>query len=380
MPRNRQEAAEAAAAQANSQAVDASEAGRILQAQRHTEKEEAPRDKPEGERPPPRNEPRRRGMEEIEARDLRSKGLSETPPEPKPEIPANPAPPTAEQMLEGGKFSQPDATPPADFAPAPSQEDAVPAAAAPVETVRVKVDGEEFDVPKAEVEEAGGAGPYRMMRAMENRLKKANEANDKAQQTQAALMQWIQQQQPQQPKPTFDQLIASKIDVIRYGSPEESTAAFKEVLDAVTASNRVDPNSIEQRALLKFEIKMAANQFRAEFADVLANPKLAKLAAIEEHERLSGLRQIPDDWNHFYRQIGNELRTLMPRQSQPSHDPAPTTTTSTPSPVVDKEARKASIVTLPTASVRAEQPKEPNPETRDDILNDMRKKRGQSTG
>jgi hypothetical protein len=355
-------------------AMEASEAGRVLQAQRNTEPEpessqvEAP--KAETERPVARNEPRRRAMEEIEQRDLETKGIAEA--QPKPEVTPNPPPPTPESMLEGGKFSE---------APA---ETAVETPAEPViETVKVKVDGEEFDVPKAEIEEAGGIKAYQKDRAAENRLKKANEANDRAQQTMAAMAQWIQQQQrAQQPAPqTPDQLIAEKIDVIRYGSPEESAAALREVLEK--SNPRIDQNALLQAsttlAVSRMQQSLAVEKFKQEFPEVVANQLVMKLATTLENERIAQMQQAghTPDWTSFYNQLGNEVRNVIGKPSQPA--PAPNDP-STPSPVVDKEARKASIVILPTAAARASLPEAPKPETREDTLNSMRKARGIPTG
>ena len=80
----------------------------------------------------------------------------------------------------------------------------------------------------------------------------------------------------------------------------------------------------------------------------------------------------------FYRTIGNEVRSVVGRSSQPAKATveAPVGNTSQ----TDKEPRKASIVNLPTASTRAAVKEDPKPETREDILNDMRKRRGLPIG
>jgi hypothetical protein len=356
--RNRQAAAEQAAMQA-------SEAGRILQAQRQTEEPaiEPATPKSDADRPPSRNEPRRLAMEEIERRDLETKGITAEPEAPVQETPA-PAP------------EQPETAP-----EAPTEPEVAPTPEAPVEPavemVTVKVDGEESQVPKSEVEDYGGVKAYQMAKAAENRLKKSNEALTQTRQTQAALVQWIQQQQAtQQQQVTPQQFLASKIDVIRYGTPEESAAALQEVLEK--ANPRLDQNAITQQAVTKMQQALAVEKFKEEFADVVSNPLVLKLAMTLENERLGQMQQAghTPDWQSFYKQLGNEVRSVI-RPSQPT---TPASTPSTPSPVVDKEARKASIVTLPTAAARAELPKESKPETREDALAAMRKARGLPTG
>jgi hypothetical protein len=354
--RNRQAAAEQAAMQA-------SEAGRILQAQRQTEEPaiEPATPKSDADRPPSRNEPRRLAMEEIERRDLETKGITAEPEAPVQETPA-PAPEQPETPPETP--AEPEVAPEAPVEPA-------------VEMVTVKVDGEESQVPKSEVEDYGGVKAYQIAKAAENRLKKANETVAKTQQTHAALVQFIQQQQAaQQPQMTPQQYLLSKVDVIRYGTPEESAAALQEVLEK--ANPRLDQNAITQQAVTKMQQALAVEKFKEEFADVVSNPLVLKLAMTLENERLGQMQQAghTPDWQSFYKQLGNEVRSVI-RPSQPT---TPASTPSTPSPVVDKEARKASIVTLPTAAARAELPKESKPETREDALAAMRKARGLPTG
>jgi hypothetical protein len=199
----------------------------------------------------------------------------------------------------------------------------------------------------------------------------------------AAMAQWIQQQQrAQQPAPqTPDQLIAEKIDVIRYGSPEESAAALREVLEK--SNPRIDQNALLQAsttlAVSRMQQSLAVEKFKQEFPEVVANQLVMKLATTLENERIAQMQQAghTPDWTSFYNQLGNEVRNVIGKPSQPA--PA-TNDPSTPSPVVDKEARKASIVTLPTAAARASLPEAPKPETREDTLNSMRKARGIPTG
>jgi hypothetical protein len=373
MSRRNKEAAEQAAQQA-------SEAGRILQAQRGREEEPTEPTEPSGPRPEPRNEPRRLGMQEITDRHERTMNGVETP------VVADPAPPSPDEMLAAQHAAQQ----PVEVTEQPEAIPEVPPQVPPqtAETVRVKVDGEVFDVPKAEVDEAGGLIAYQKIRAAEGRVSKLQQSISETKQQQAQMLQWFQSAAQQQtPKPTYDQLINQKIDVIRYGTPEESAAAMREVLETAVSANRVDPNAIEQRTLLKFSMMTAADTFRKEFADVLTNPMMATLAAVEEQKRLSTLQSLPTDWNQFYRSIGNELRALVspkqqyqPQETQPATQTADHTSqqqpsNTSPAPSV-KEARKASIVALPTAASRAELPKETKPETRDDVLNGMKKSRG----
>ena len=332
----------------------ASEAAAAAQSEApQVESSEAP--KQEGRKPEPRNEPRRLAMEEIAKRSL---------PEPKEPVEEVEVKPKAEE-------------PKIETAEEPKIEAKIEAKieepkVEPPKMVKVKVDGEEFEVSQAEVDEAGGVSAYQKGKAADNRLKKANEAIAETRKMQAAIAQWAQSQVPQKPQETDDQFMASKIDVIRFGTPEESAAALKEVM----SRNRIDPNAVVQQATSVMQQNMALANFKKEFQDVVSNQILLRAAVSLEQERRA--KAGPDtDWDTFYRQIGNEVRSVIGRPSQPAvvatQDPGTTSQDS-------KEARKASIVNLPTAAARAALPTEEKPETREDILNKMRKTRGIPTG
>jgi len=127
----------------------------------------------------------------------------------------------------------------------------------------------------------------------------------------------------------------------------------------------------------------AIDNFKKEFQDVVSNPMLLRLAASLETDMTK--QGPPSDWQEFYRSLGNQVRSVVSgRQPQPpAIVPATPAVPSpgNPSPVAtDREARKSSIVNLPTASARAALPAESKPKSRDDILNDYKKSRGIPTG
>jgi len=311
--------------------------------QQHTEEE-----KSDIVHRPPRNETRRQAMEEIEARDIQSKtslglelGIEDTekPKEqPKKDIPQDPPPPTAESMLQGSKFSAP--------------------------TVRVKVDGEEFDVSQAEIDDAGGVKSFQIQRAADNRLRKANEA--------LAEVRKLQENRAETSKQSPDDFLKSKIEVLRWGTPDESAAAFKEILEK--QNKPIDHQMIVEMAADRIRHDDAVKKFDKEFTDIGASPMHLKLVVALRNEALQ--KGHPGDWENFYRSMGNEVRAVMPKQSQPA---ATEKTADSTSQASVKEERKSSIVNLPQAAARAALPEEPKTETRSDILNQMRKTRGLPT-
>lgn len=363
--------AEIAAQAAEKAAANAEQAAQV-----ETAAEAEPESRPESqERFAPRNPERDAAMEEVLARHHKGSGMEEPPPEPEVEAKPDDKP-------------KPDAPKPSAAAPEPATAPvAAPATATapePAKTVRVKVDGQEFDVPESDVTDAGGIHAYQRDRASENRLKETKEALAESRRLQANIAEWVQKQAPKEPTLTEDQFITSKMDTIRFGTPEESAAALREVLQR----NAPNQNAIQNQAVIQIRRTAALDKFKEEFADVNTNQLLLKLAATLESERLSKIppNAVSDpqfaaqfDWNNFYRIIGNEVRSVVSRPSQPAAAPAIATTVGTPSQSSEKEARKASIVNLPTAAARAELPAEENLGTPDEqrraAINEMKKSR-----
>lgn len=293
----------------------------------------------------PKNDVRERAMKEITDRDIQTKtslgmelGLTdEEKPKvvEKPVIPQDLSPPTAESMLQGSKFS--------------------PA------TVKVKIDGQEFDVSQEDVDSYGGVKSYQIAKAAENRLQKANETLAEVRKLQG---------EKKEPETTSNDWLKSKIEVMRWGTPDESAKAFTEILEK--QSKPIDQNMIVQMATDRIRHDDAVKQFDKEFADIGTSKEHLELVMFKRAKRLE--QGHPGDWTTFYRSIGNEVRAVMPKQSQPS---IPAKTSDTTSQASVKEERKSSIVNLPTATAqRAELPEEPKTETREEIFAKMRKKRG----
>lgn len=252
-------------------------------------------------------------------------------------------------------------------------EEAPPAEVVPEapKTVRAKVDGQEFDVPVEEVEAYGGLKPYQIAKAQENRLKKTNEALALAQKLLAA------QPKPDQPPQKSDvDFIAEKMDVVRFGTPAEAAAAWIEIQQR--SNKPVDQNALVSRAVSAMAQNQAVAEFGKSYPEITSNPLLLKLAITMEHEEVQSAEKEGRavDWRNLYSTIGTKIRSVVPpRQSQPQTAPKQESTTSS---LAEKEARKASNVTvIPTAAARAEHPQEEKPETREEALNRMRKMRGQ---
>lgn len=358
----------------------ASEAGRVLQAQRQQNDPAPVQDAPvqtsadDGEgKPIVRRNPRREmAFAEIEAR----QDIPE-PTEPEPSSEGEPR-----RLNAAERLAAQDGEIPVDLVQKP---EAAPQAETPtepptVEYVKVKVDGEEFDAPKSDVEDAGGVRAYQVQKAAENRLAKANEALAEAKRMQAQfLAQQAATAKPAEPPVSDDEFIAQRLDAIRYGTPAEAAKALGEIQQR-SAPPVVDQNALVNDAIVRMSYTNAVRQFDNEFKDLTADPDLMMLVRSRAEQ---GLRALPQDktsvdFTDFFRRIGNDVRIRFGKQPQPAPGAS---TTSTPSPVSsDREARKASIVNLPTAGSRAAPPVEPKPQTREELIAEVRKSRGQRNG
>lgn len=385
MPRWHRNEADKAAEAANQAAV--SDAARLMREQREDvqkqppQAEEPPETPPRGPRPKPRNDDRQLLLEELERAEMQRKGITA---EEKHEDAEAQAKPAAQEEKPKDAAAQQDEKSPEDKAEVkaeetPAADAATPAAPETIKTVRVVVDGEEFDAPLSEVEASGGIKNFQIQKASENRLRKANEALAEARRLQA-MMAAMKPQTPAAPSQSDEEFIKSQVDTIRFGTPEESAAALRQVLQR--ANPRLDPQAIVAQVAMQVQKQNALNNFRTEFPDIVANPMLLKLAAVLEAEQVrAAAAQDPQavaqlDWPSFYRTIGNQVRAVAgkPHQQAPAGAPAQSGTTSQ----ADKEARKASIVNLPAASgARAKPPEEEKQPTREELLNEMRRARGQ---
>ena len=357
-------------AEVNAAAQAASEAARTLQARGQEKKVEAPQaPKVEVQADPGamakalKNRPSSQAMDEILAkRGLDKDELEEPKVEQKEETKAEePKVEKTEPVVEEVK---------AEVVEATTEETKVEAP----KTVKVKVDGEEFDVEQSEIDEAGGVGPYRIMKAMENRLKKASELVAEAQKQKAQAPK-----EPEKPSVSRQQFIAERMDKIRFGTPEEAAQAQLEIME-YGKEKQLDPSAISNMVKEQIKNENAVAKFRTNFPDIANNPILWDAAASLERRKSVAWEKSgrPVDWDAEYSKIGNEIRSAFGRQSQPTTQ---TVTASTPSSPSKEEKKAGAVVTLPTAGARAALPKEdkePTPdEERKSWFAETKKARGQ---
>ena len=270
--------------------------------------------------------------------------------------------------------ASPPEEPPAEEMPdAPAEE---PPAAA--KTRKIKVDGEEQEVPEDKVVEAG-IRALQKESAADRRLQEATEKLTRAEQLLAtAEKRTAPPDKPESPpsgSPDADVTALAK--AIQFGTEDEVKAAVKTMLDRqVPGRSDATPRPEEVVAVVeqRLEFKSALNKFQTEFKDVWDDPYLRKLA-FDEDDRLqkeinAGNRE-PMNYLERFAEAGKAVREWRDRIAQPAGAPKVDIG-------ADKRDRKAAAGSLPTAGGRAAPTPAPaTPSNPTDIVREMRQARGQ---
>lgn len=271
-------------------------------------------------------------------------------------------------------------------APEPESQVAPEAPAAPVapepKRHRVEVGGAVFDVDDAQLHELARMGAV------------ANQA----------LAHYQRQPQPQAaPSPAAahpsappaaaldDETAKALVRRITYGDEAEGAKALQEAISLARPAPQpqIDPARVAQfatqQAIQQMELRRNLETIGQEYPDVFNDSTLSQLAALKLHEirqRDSALRvQKPD--LELYREACNMVRgALAPREPQPQSggERAPAATQAAPpaQPMAERLERKRAAPRNPSAvDRRSAAPETPRPPTGSEIVDAMRKSRGQ---
>lgn len=218
--------------------------------------------------------------------------------------------------------------------------------------IRVKVDGVEKEVPESLILDAGVRAVQKES-AADKRLAEATQLLNQA-------------REATRPKPLPDMDEVELSNRIRRGTDEEA----EEAISILQGRNQATPDQIaeavEQRVLKNIEFKEAGKWFVETYKDIVADPYLTNLAIAEE----TRLRDSGDerDFKAIYKDIGDNITKKLVEWRVGKV----TVSTST-----DKQERKAEINNLHSASARMQSKEQPKPKTPTQIIDEMRKARGQ---
>lgn len=222
------------------------------------------------------------------------------------------------------------------------------------ETVKIKVDGEEREVPKDKVFDAGIRAMQKES-AADKRLEEATRLLKEAETKYAQV-----QEKPESPPQQWDD--ATVAYALEHGNDEQKAYAVSLLRGRDLATPDDIVKQAEARVMDKIDFRDASQWFLDEYKDIAADPYLFQLASTAEDNLLkSGDTRSRKE---IYKAIGDDLRKWKGGITETKS-------------LEEKKEQKSNIVNLNSASVKKSAPVENKPKTTSEIIEDMRKRRGQ---
>jgi hypothetical protein len=270
-----------------------------------------------------------------------------------------PAPLEAE---EGDAVAEPGAEPAEEPGVEPVAE---PVAAAPVQKIRIKVNGQEFDLTQEE------------LIARAQKVTTADAYLAEAARIRREAEQRLAQSTTQTPAPVVETRSVDEeralVRAIQMGSEEEAIAALRKL--NTPANPPLNPDDLARTVDERLTFKEAVSRFETTFSDITSDRLMLNLALQRDQELLArGDRR--DYWER-YNEIGTALREYKRSigesyaQARAQAEPA--------APVVDKQTRKAEAPSVPQASAKkseAQRVEDDKEESAAEVIANMAKSRG----
>jgi hypothetical protein len=220
--------------------------------------------------------------------------------------------------------------------------------------IKVKVDGVEKEVPESLILDAG-------VRAVQK-----ESAADKRLAEATQLLKTAQEAAAPKKTPLPDMDAVELANRIRMGSDEEAQAAISILLERNQATPDQIADVAEERVLKKLEFKDALTWFQTSYPEVVADPYLIQIAIAEEQR----LRDAGD--TRGYKDVYKDVGDAISKKMNEWRGGKPTVSTNT-----EKKERKSEISNLPAASARKVAQEQPQAKSPSQVIEDMRKARGQ---
>ena len=220
-----------------------------------------------------------------------------------------------------------------------------------IETVKIKVDGEEKEVPKDKILDAG-IRALQKESAADKRLEEATRLLREAK-------EYVQPQAKVDPSPVWDD--ATVAYALEHGDEAQKAYAVNQMRARDTTTPEELIAQTTQRVLDNVDFKSSTDWFLTEYKDIAKDPYLFQLASMSEDQARANGDNRPR--KELYKEIGDNLRKWRGVETGQSME--------------EKKEQKSNIINLPSASVKKSEPAEAKPKTTSDIIEEMRKRRGQ---
>ena len=223
---------------------------------------------------------------------------------------------------------------------------------AKIETVKIKVDGEEKEVPRDKIYEAG-------IRAMQKESS-ADKRLEEATRLLREAKEYVQPQAAVDPSPQWDD--ATVAYALEHGDEAQKAYAVNQMRARDTTTPDELIRQTTARVLDTVDLRESADWFFKEYSEIAKDPYLFQLASIAEDKARAEGDNRPR--KELYKSIGDNLRQWKGGSAVQTLE-------------AKKEA-KSNIVNIASASVKKSTPAEAKPKSTSDVIEEMRKRRGQS--
>lgn len=276
------------------------------------------------------------------------------------------------------------------------------------EMITLKVDGEEVEKPKAEVDKEGGIESYQKKLAADKRLQEATLKQKELEKKEAELavrekaLKSSLPDEDEEEEPATDEkdkkdasedlkrlkdIVSEKRkayhDAIEYGEAEDISKAAIELDEAQETyyetkfeggkpTQELDVDKIADQIDAKLSQKQVLSKFQKEFDDVWKDPEAMARAKFEVNLLLESGKG--NEWS-TYEEAGKRARQQMGWEKPEEEDPTPEQTEEEKK-RKEKIEKKRKIENIESANAKTEAPKtEEKPKTRKEVIEDMASKR-----
>jgi len=224
------------------------------------------------------------------------------------------------------------------------------------EVVKIKVDGEEREVPKDKILDAG-------IRALQKESTADKRLEEATRLLREIEQKYVKPQKEEESTPSQEWDDATIAYALEHGNEEQKAYAVSQLRGRSMPTQEELVAQAEQRVLDKVDFRDSSQWFASEYQDIVNDPYLFQLAAVaEDRARASGDTR---PRRELYKSIGDDLRKWRG---------GVTATTS----LEEKKSHKSKIDNPPSASVKKSTPAEAKPKSASDVIEEMRKRRGQA--